>query len=39
MFLCKEGNELFTIEATSLENAIELASIYNAVVIREVYDK
>lgn len=35
-YLCKEGNEQFTIEAENLKQAQEDAAIYNAKVIKEV---
>jgi len=38
-FLCQEGREKFHIEAKNLAQAEQDASIYNAVVIREVKTK
>tara|TARA_R110000824_G_scaffold195435_1_gene378244 strand:- start:518 stop:637 length:120 start_codon:yes stop_codon:yes gene_type:complete len=35
-YLCKEGTEVFTIEAINLEQAEGYAEVYNAVVIKEV---
>ena len=37
-FLCIEGCEQFTIEATDINDAREQASVWNAEVIRELKD-
>jgi hypothetical protein len=38
-FLCQEGSEKFHIEAESLKQAQEDASMWNAVVVKEVKSK
>lgn len=36
MFLCQEGTEKFTMKAKDMQQAVEFAQMYNAIVIKEI---